>query len=203
MKASGYQALYANAKGRARLGLLLSGLVLVTLLMTGLERANRSGSILAAQLEETPTPSSTPTPRPTAPPMAHADCGAVIPAQTFVDQNGNRRRDRWESPLPGVSIYLDTMTTVRRTVDRQVTDGEGSATLHAFIPGCLDTALELYVDVPQGYDLTTPQRIDPREGEPYIFGFRRLSALPANPVLPGMPTTGRLDDSQPASASGW
>ena len=151
---------------------------------------------LPAQTEQTRLPFPTPTALtiPTPNPFVHEDCAIIIKVQTFLDENGNGQIDARERPLPGVNVYAGHISGRYQLAPMEVTDQSGNATFMVFDPGCVNTETILYVDVPEGYMLTTRQRISSHEEKPYIFGFRSLTPSPDERAFPGMPGTGRPPD---------
>ena len=60
-----------------------------------------------------------------------------------------------------------------------ITDQDGDVQLNVSIPGCTDTIFEIYVDIPDGYRITTRPRLAVQPelwestgaGRVYYFGF--------------------------------
>jgi hypothetical protein len=149
---------------------------------------------LNAQIE----PAVTATPYP-APVEAKPDCGWHSDVRAFVDENANKRWDAAEPPLPGVTFYADDIFNNESKVAGATTGEDGRTTLIVFIYDCRRVELEIYAQVPEGYVLTTPERIDMRDigsGEPFMFGFRRIRPSPVPSAVPGMPDTGRPDGAK-------
>ncbi|HET9914016.1 MAG TPA: hypothetical protein VFQ13_19135 [Anaerolineales bacterium] len=108
------------------------------------------------------------------------DCTWRASARTWIDANGNGQMDRGELPLGGVQIHVNDLGNQLVNVAWPVVaDRDGEAPFHAPIPECSDTLFEIYVDVPEGYRLTTSSRVevtpDVWEGltakHVYYFGF--------------------------------
>jgi hypothetical protein len=108
------------------------------------------------------------------------DCTWYASAQTWIDVNGDGRVNPGESPLSDVKIHVANLQNRLATVDWPViTDQEGHAQLSMSIPGCADTIFEIYVDIPEGYRITTRPRlaVEPdiwassSTGRVYYFGF--------------------------------
>jgi hypothetical protein len=112
-----------------------------------------------------------------------ADCVWSSSVTAWIDSNGDGLFNRNESPLREVEIHVDDLHNQR--VDAgwpAITDQNGEADLYVSIPGCSETVFEVYVDIPEGYRLTTRPRI---EVEPVLWqapGTRRaysFGLLPA------------------------
>jgi hypothetical protein len=108
------------------------------------------------------------------------DCTWYASARTWIDANSDGLVDPGESPLSDVKIHVEDLRNQLTTVSwPAITDQEGDVQLHASIPGCADTIIEIYVDVPQGYRITTRPRLSVRSelwetagpGRVYYFGF--------------------------------
>jgi hypothetical protein len=109
------------------------------------------------------------------------NCAWHASARTWVDSNGDGRINAGELPLGDVKIHVDDIQN--RLVDVSwpaTTDTAGDVQLIASIPGCADTAFEIYVDIPEGYRITTNPRIAVRPAigtsrgteRVYFFGFK-------------------------------
>lgn len=88
--------------------------------------------------------------------------------------------NRDELPLADVHIHVDDIRNQLVDVAWPViADQDGEAQFNVPIPECLHTTFEIYVDVPEGYHLTTSPRIEvyPDAWESltakrvYYFGF--------------------------------
>ncbi len=109
-----------------------------------------------------------------------ADCIWQASARAWFDSNGDGRVNAGEPPLSNIRIHVDDLQN--QLVDAgwsAVTDEDGEAQLNLLVPECADTPFEIYVDVPDGYRLTTSPRIEAHSnflesltGKPvYHFGF--------------------------------
>jgi hypothetical protein len=108
------------------------------------------------------------------------DCAWYGSARTWIDSNGNGLVNPGEPPLAGVEIHVDDVRNQLVNIGwPAVTDQDGDTQFNVSIPGCLDTVFEIYVEVPEGYRMTTRLRLEvhPDAGgspdtEPvYYFGF--------------------------------
>ena len=107
-----------------------------------------------------------------------ADCIWYASARTWIDANADGLVDPGESPLSDVKIHVEDLQNQIPTVSwPAITDQEGDVQLRVSIPGCADTVFEIYVDIPEGYRITTRPRlaIQPEIWEStekvYYFGF--------------------------------
>ncbi|MDQ3930652.1 MAG: hypothetical protein M3328_16095 [Chloroflexota bacterium] len=182
---------------KAGLGLLALVLVCAGLFLVG--RGSNGREALPSLHAQTETPTLTPmSPTPAATPIVFADCIWAADARAFVDENANQSWDTTEIPLAGVNFYVDDTLNNFDKVSDGVSDKTGYAMLSVWLPGCPDVEFEVYTEVPEGYTLTTPGRIkalDLASEEPFTFGFRAAGPPPGSRSVPGMPGTGRLDDS--------
>lgn len=108
------------------------------------------------------------------------DCTWQGSAKTWIDSNSDRLVNHGELPLADVQIHVDDVGNRLFDVAWPVIAGkDGKAQFNVPIPGCLDTTFEIYVDVPDGYRLTTRSRIEVDPGvwesltaeRVYYFGF--------------------------------
>ncbi|HCK67575.1 MAG TPA: hypothetical protein DIW23_13450 [Anaerolineae bacterium] len=89
-----------------------------------------------------------------------ADCVWSGYTVAWVDTNRNGVLDSDEKPLQGVSVYVDDVKNKYIDVAYPVeTDDDGEAYAHVSLAGCPNVDFEIYVDVPEGYELTTQPRI--------------------------------------------
>ena len=107
-----------------------------------------------------------------------ADCIWYASARTWIDANADGLVDPGEPPLRDVKIHVEDLQNQIPTVSwPAITDQEGAVQLNVSIPGCADTIFEIYVDIPEGYRITTRPRlaIQPEiwqsTGKVYYFGF--------------------------------
>ena len=109
-----------------------------------------------------------------------ADCTWYASARTWIDANADGLVNPGESPLSDVKIHVEYIQNQRATVSwPAITDQEGDVQLSVSIPGCTDIIFEIYVDIPEGYRITTRPRlaIQPEPWESagtervYYFGF--------------------------------
>lgn len=109
-----------------------------------------------------------------------ADCAWYGSARAWIDSNADGQMNPDEPPLSDVQIHVDEVQA--RFIDVHwpaITDKDGVVQLNVSLPGCSDTAFEIYVEIPEGYRATTRPRIEvnPNIGESlntervYYFGF--------------------------------
>jgi hypothetical protein len=108
------------------------------------------------------------------------DCAWQGSARTWIDSNGDGLVDPDEPPLRDVEIHIDDVQN--QIVDVSwpaITDQDGDVQFNVSIPGCSNTVFEIYVDIPEGYRITTKPRIEVnpdmvknwRIERVYYFGF--------------------------------
>jgi hypothetical protein len=111
------------------------------------------------------------------------DCAWQASARTWIDSNGDGRVNAGELPLRGVQVHVDDIDNQLVEVNWPVTtDQGGTVQFSVSIPDCSDTLFEIYVDIPEGYRLTTRPRIEVhpevwgslRTERIYYFGFQAL-----------------------------
>jgi hypothetical protein len=109
-----------------------------------------------------------------------ADCTWYASAQTWIDANGDGRVNAGESPLSDVKIHVAALQNQLTTVSwPEITDQDGNVQLSMSIPGCAETIFEIFVDIPEGYRITTRPRLAVQPdlwessgtGRVYYFGF--------------------------------
>ena len=108
------------------------------------------------------------------------DCAWQGSARAWLDLNGDGRINHNEPPLRDVEIHVNDLENQFMNVSwPAVTDKDGDVQFNVPIPGCADTLLEISVDIPAGYRITTKSRIEvqPELWESlhtekvYYFGF--------------------------------
>jgi hypothetical protein len=109
-----------------------------------------------------------------------ADCTWQGSARAWIDSNGDGRVGANEPPLGGVEMYVEQdqfqLIDLRLPV---ITDRNGDVQFNVSLPACSKTLFEIYVNVPQGYRITTRPRIEvspeteanSRTEPIYYFGF--------------------------------
>lgn len=109
-----------------------------------------------------------------------ADCAWYGSVRAWIDSNGDGLINHGEPPLDDVKIHVNNVEDGLINVGwPAITDKDGDVQFNVPIPGCSDTVFEIYVEIPEGYRITTRPRIevipDVREApgiEPiYYFGF--------------------------------
>ena len=94
-----------------------------------------------------------------------ADCWWSGRGEAWIDQNEDGVRNSDELPLAGVKFRVESSGPMIGAKD-------GSVDFYIFLPGCPEVDLEVYVDTPAGYRLTTEPRVHAsEEGEVVRFGF--------------------------------
>jgi hypothetical protein len=90
-----------------------------------------------------------------------ADCAWYASARAWIDSNADGRIDQDEPPLGDVQIHVQNFQ--QQFIDINwpaITDQDGDVQFSVSIPGCSDTAFEIYVEIPEGYRATTRPRIE-------------------------------------------
>ena len=89
-----------------------------------------------------------------------ADCTWYASARTWIDANSDGRLNPGETPLGNVKIHVaDLQNQLAMGNWPAITDQDGDVQLDVSIPGCTDTIFEIYVDIPEGYRITTRPRL--------------------------------------------
>lgn len=89
------------------------------------------------------------------------DCTWQGLIKTWIDSNSDGLVSHGELPLAGVQIHVhDAQNELVDVAWPVIADKDGEARFNAPIPKCLETVFEIYVDVPQGYHLTTSPRLE-------------------------------------------
>ena len=108
------------------------------------------------------------------------NCAWQASARAWIDANGDGQLTPGEPPLSDVQVHVDDIQNQLMDVSwPAITNQEGDVQLIASIPGCADTVLEIRVDIPEGYRLTTTPRIEiqphlwrnPGTERVFYFGF--------------------------------
>jgi hypothetical protein len=111
------------------------------------------------------------------------DCVWQASARTWIDADGDGQLSPGEGPLSDVRVHVDDIENQLADVSWPGTTGkEGKVQLLVPIPGCEETLFEIYVDIPEGYGMTTRSRIEVHPGlrgslraeRVYYFGFEAL-----------------------------
>lgn len=99
-----------------------------------------------------------------------SNCAWQASARAWIDSNGDGQPNPGEPPLSDVQVHVDDIQNQFLDISwPAITDQEGDVQLIASIPGCTDTVLEIRVDIPEGYRITTKPRI---EIQPYLWRNR-------------------------------
>jgi hypothetical protein len=109
-----------------------------------------------------------------------AHCAWYGSARAWIDSNADGRINPNEPPLSDVQVHVDDLPNQFIDINwPAITGKDGDVQLSLSIPGCSDTAFDIYVEIPEGYRATTRPRIEvnPNIGESlntervYYFGF--------------------------------
>jgi hypothetical protein len=88
------------------------------------------------------------------------DCTWYASARTWIDSNGDGHVNSGEAPLRDVKVHVaDLQNQLFNLSWPAITDPNGHVQLSASIPECAETLVEIYVDVPEGYRITTRPRL--------------------------------------------
>jgi len=113
-----------------------------------------------------------------------ADCTGQGSARAWIDSNADGRINPGEPPLSDVRIHVDNVQNQLADVggisSPAITGQDGQVQFNLSIPGCSNTLFEIYVDIPEGYSITTRPRIEINSDiwesqgtKPvYYFGFK-------------------------------
>ena len=108
------------------------------------------------------------------------DCAWHGSAKAWVDSNRDGLVNNGERPLSKVEIHIDDIQN--QLVDigwPATTDKNGDARLNVLMLGCSEGLLEVYVNIPEGYSVTTKPRVEVNRDlwgnllteNVYYFGF--------------------------------
>jgi hypothetical protein len=112
-----------------------------------------------------------------------SDCTWQTSARAWIDSNRDGQLDDGEPPLSDVVVHVDQVGDPLANEGGlswpAVTNEDGDVQLNIVIPGCSDTLFEIYVNIPDGYRLTTQPRVALRPEwwnrwktqHVYYFGF--------------------------------
>lgn len=106
-------------------------------------------------------------------------CGWERKAYTWIDKNANGRPDPNEPPLPNVKIIAYFIGSSKPAQPADATNVDGSTSWNEILDGCPTYRIEVVAQPPQGYRLTTPERIvsaypNGEDKQPFLFGFVKL-----------------------------
>ena len=110
-----------------------------------------------------------------------ADCTWQGSARAWIDANADGRINPGEPPLSDVRIHVDHIQNQLLDISwPAITGHNGEVQFSLSIPGCSDTLFEIYVDIPEGYRITTRPRLEVNPAiwqslntKPvYYFGFQ-------------------------------
>lgn len=108
------------------------------------------------------------------------NCAWQASARAWIDSNQDGLLNPGEPPLSNIQIHVNDIQNQFLDVSwPAITDQEGDVQLIASVPGCADTVLEVRVDIPEGYRVTTRPRIalqphlwkNPDTERVFYFGF--------------------------------
>jgi hypothetical protein len=109
-----------------------------------------------------------------------ADCAWHSSAKAWIDSNADGLVNKGELPLRDVAIHIDDVENHLIDVGwPAITDQYGEVRLNASIPDCSNSVFEVYVDLPEGFRMTTRPRIEVNRDfwgslgteNTYYFGF--------------------------------
>jgi len=93
-----------------------------------------------------------------------SDCAWHASARAWIDSNGDGLVNHGEPPLGEVKIHVDDVLAPLVPLGdagwTASTDKDGDVQFNISIPECVDTAFQIYADLPEGYRMTTKPRID-------------------------------------------
>lgn len=90
-----------------------------------------------------------------------ARCAWYGSAEAWIDSNADGQINSDEPPLSDVPVYVEDLQNQFIDISwPAITDQDGDVQLSLSLPGCSDTAFEIYVEVPEGYRATTRPRIE-------------------------------------------
>ena len=88
-------------------------------------------------------------------------CAWYGSARAWIDSNADGRINPDEPPLSDVRVHVDDMQNQFIDISwPAITGQDGDVQLNISLPGCSDTAFEIYVEIPEGYRATTRPRIE-------------------------------------------
>jgi len=118
-----------------------------------------------------------------------ADCTWTGNATAWIDENRNGIKDDGEPPLSDVQFFVDDTDNKYTDVGGDsITNWKGESRLSVWLPGCPKTKMEVYPQIPLGYELTTSPRLKGgKSDETYEFGFAYLPGVPTATPLPPAP----------------
>jgi hypothetical protein len=122
-------------------------------------------------------------------PAVFSDCGWDGIGFVWIDQNGDGEYQEGEQPIPDVPVLIDdTLNGLTDVGKKATTSSKGEANLSVWLPGCPDVDFEIYIQVPDGYTLTTPPRVKVQGltqrfsfGLTYLPGVSTVTPLPPDP----------------------
>jgi hypothetical protein len=90
-----------------------------------------------------------------------ADCVWHSSAKAWIDSNRDGFLNHGESPLRNVAIHVDDVGNNLIDIGwPAITDQLGQVQLNVSIPDCSNSVFEIYVDLPEGFHVTTQPRIE-------------------------------------------
>ena len=106
-----------------------------------------------------------------------ADCTWHAAARAWIDANADGHINPGEPPLSDVRIHVDHVQNHFMDIPWPAMTGKnGEVQFNLSIPGCSSSLFEIYVDIPEGYRITTRPRIevnpDMNTKPVYYFGFQ-------------------------------
>ncbi len=90
-----------------------------------------------------------------------ADCAWHSSAKAWIDSNRDGFLNHGELPLRNVAIHVDDVENNLIDIGwPAITDQFGDVQLNVSIPDCSNSVFEIYVDLPEGFHVTTQPRIE-------------------------------------------
>jgi hypothetical protein len=109
-----------------------------------------------------------------------ADCAWHSSAKAWIDSNRDGLVNHGEAPLRNIAIHIDDVENHLMDIGwPATTDNYGEVQLNVSIPDCSNSVFEIYVDLPEGFRVTTRPRIEVNRDfwgnlgaeNTYYFGF--------------------------------
>ncbi|MRR31043.1 hypothetical protein EG834_12140, partial [bacterium] len=135
--------------------------------------------------------------------IENVDCIWEGKGFSWMDKNRDGKYQEDEQPVPEIPFLIDDpFNNLVDVGESSVSNSKGKTDLLVWLPGCPEVGFEIYIQVPEGYELTTEPRISVDFDSPdqfYPFGLVILPGYPTATPLPPKPICRQY--SLPASAS--
>lgn len=99
------------------------------------------------------------------------DCQWSGIGQVWEDINQNGQREEIEKAISGVGFFADDVLNNYHKMPVGTSDATGRAGLFLFLAGCPAYQLEVYIERPSGYCLTTTERLANPGHSTFDFGL--------------------------------